>query len=123
MDWSGLHLQAIQPRSKPFLFHYATHNKLTLLNCSILETSRQIQDLQPGLIVDMSVDPTKDIRVEAYRAQTRHEIGQQDPLIVIGTPPCTVFSSMQNRPMQIMQRIQRISWSLNAFDKPKMKFL
>ena len=44
----------------------------------------------------MSVDPEKDMRVETYRTQTRHDIAIADPLIVLGAPPCTVFSSMQN---------------------------
>ena len=32
------------------------------------------QDLTPGLLVDMSVDPQMDMRVETYRTQTRHNI-------------------------------------------------
>ena len=44
----------------------------------------------------MSVDPEKDMRVETYRTQARHDIAMEDPLIVLGAPPCTVFSSMQN---------------------------
>ena len=54
------------------------------------------QDLNPGIIVDMSIDPQMDIRVESYRTQARHNIAMSDPLIVLGAPPCTVFSSMQN---------------------------
>ena len=54
------------------------------------------QDLNPGMIVDMSVDPQMDMRVETYRAQARHNIAISDPLIVLGAPPCTVFSSVQN---------------------------
>ena len=54
------------------------------------------QELNPGLIIDMSVDPEKDMRVDTYRVQARHDIGTEDPLIVIAAPPCTVFSSMQN---------------------------
>ena len=54
------------------------------------------QELNPGLIIDMSVDPEKDMRVEAYRVQARHDIGTEDPLIDIAAPPCKVFSSMQN---------------------------
>ena len=54
------------------------------------------QELNPGLIIDMSVDPEKDMRVDTYRVQARHDIGTQDPLIVIAAPPCTVFSAMQN---------------------------
>ena len=46
------------------------------------------QDLQPGLIVDIN---DRDMRGETYRAQTRHEIGQLDPMIVLGAPPCSVF--------------------------------
>ena len=49
------------------------------------------QDL--GLITEMNVDPEKDMRVETYRMQARHEIGVQDPMIVISAPPCTVFFS------------------------------
>ena len=29
------------------------------------------QDLQPGLIVDIDVDSTRDMRIQVYRAQTR----------------------------------------------------
>ena len=54
------------------------------------------QELNPGLIIDMSVDPEKDMRVDTYRVQARHDIGTEDPLKVIAAPPCTVFSSMQN---------------------------
>ena len=54
------------------------------------------QDLIPGMIIDMKVDPHMDMRVETYRTQTRHNIAKGDPLIVLGAPPCTVFSSMQN---------------------------
>ena len=54
------------------------------------------QELTPGVIIDMSVDPEKDLRVDTYRDQARHDISREDPLIVIGAPPCTVFSSMQN---------------------------
>ena len=54
------------------------------------------QDLNPGMIVDMSIDPQMDMRVETYRTQARHNIAMSDPLIVLGAPPCTVFSSMQN---------------------------
>ena len=54
------------------------------------------QELNPGLIIDMSVDPEKDMRVDTYRVQARHDIGTEDPLIVIAAPPCTVFSSMKN---------------------------
>ena len=54
------------------------------------------QDLTPGTIIDMSIDPEKDMRVETYRSQARHDIAREDPLIVLGAPPCTVFSSMQN---------------------------
>ena len=54
------------------------------------------QDLIPGTIIDMSIDPEKDMRVETYRTQARHDIAIADPLIVLGAPPCTVFSSMQN---------------------------
>ena len=54
------------------------------------------QDLNPGVIVDMNVDPEKDTRVDTYRVQARHDISKCDPLIVIAAPPCTVFSSMQN---------------------------
>ena len=54
------------------------------------------QDLLPGTIIDMSIDPEEDMRVETYRTQARHDIAIADPLIVLGAPPCTVFSSMQN---------------------------
>ena len=60
------------------------------------------QDLNPGLIIDMNVDPEKDMSVEAYRMYARHDIGAQDPMIVISAPPCTVFSAMQNINQNIM---------------------
>ena len=31
------------------------------------------QELNPGLIIDVSVNPEKDMRVDAYRVQARHE--------------------------------------------------
>ena len=55
-----------------------------------------MQELSPGIIIDMSVDPEKDMRVDTYRIQARHDIAKCDPLIVLAAPPCTVFSSMQN---------------------------
>ena len=39
----------------------------------------------------MSVDPEKDMRVDIYRVQARHDIGIDNPLIVLAAPPCTVF--------------------------------
>ena len=54
------------------------------------------QDLNPGMIIDMSIDPQMDMRVETYRTQARHNIATSDSLIVLGAPPCMVFSSMQN---------------------------
>ena len=38
------------------------------------------QDLIPGTIIDMSIDPEKDMRVENYRTQARHDIAIADPL-------------------------------------------
>ena len=52
--------------------------------------------IKSWVIIDMCVDPEKDMRVDTYRVQARHDIGTEDPLIVIAAPPCTVFSSMQN---------------------------
>ena len=49
------------------------------------------QELNPGLIIDMRVDAEKDMRVDTYRVKARHDIGTEDPLIVIAEPPCTVF--------------------------------
>ena len=54
------------------------------------------QDLNPSMIVDMSIDPPMEMRVETYRTQARENIAMSDPLIVLGAPPCTVFSSVQN---------------------------
>ena len=48
------------------------------------------QDLNPGMIIDMNIDPQMDMRVETYRTQARHNIAKSDPLIVLGAPPCTV---------------------------------
>ena len=60
-------------------------------------------DLTAGLVIDMSVDQEKDLRVEAYRAQAQHDMGRQDPMVVIGAPPCTVFSAMQKHQSEIPQ--------------------
>ena len=68
------------------------------------------QDLIPGMIYDMSVDPEKDMRVDTYRAQARHDIAKSDPVIVLPAPPCTVFSSMQN----INQKHHEASVSSNS---------
>ena len=40
--------------------------------------------------------PVIDLTRDSIRQQVRKDSNQEDPLIVLGAPPCTVFSPMQN---------------------------
>ena len=94
MDWDQVWstLTSDSVKAQTISIPQATTQQVDVLNLSsTLEISQQ-----PHKIFDIDVDPTKDMRIEAYRAQARYDIGKQDPTIVIGAPPCTVFSSMQN---------------------------
>ena len=52
--------------------------------------------LNAGTTYDVKVDPSLDLTRTSVQDQTRQSIAQEDPLILIGAPPCTVFSTMQN---------------------------
>ena len=49
-----------------------------------------------GGTYDVKVKPSIDLTRASLQEQTRLAIAQEDPLIVIAAPPCTVFSPMQN---------------------------
>ena len=44
------------------------------------------QELSPGIIVDISFDPEKDMRVDTYRVQARHNIAKVRSLDCSCTP-------------------------------------
>ena len=46
--------------------------------------------LNAGVTYDVKVNP--DLTRTGVQEQTRHSIAQEDPMILIGAPPCTVFS-------------------------------
>ena len=52
--------------------------------------------LNAGTTFDVKVDPSLDVARTSVQDQTRQSIAREDPLILIGAPPCTVFSTMQN---------------------------
>ena len=52
--------------------------------------------LNAGRTYDVKVDPSIDLTRTSVQEQTRLSIAQEDPMILIGAPPCTVFSPMQN---------------------------
>ena len=49
-----------------------------------------------GGTYDVKVNPSMDLTRSSVQEQTRLAIAREDPLILIGAPPCTVFSPMQN---------------------------
>jgi hypothetical protein len=56
--------------------------------------------LEPGLTFDLRMGrdgKSWDLRKEADRARARKLISQEKPFIVIGSPPCTDFSSWNTR--------------------------
>ena len=49
-----------------------------------------------GQTYDVKVNPAMDLTRATVQEQTRLSIAEEDPMILIGAPPCTVFSPMQN---------------------------
>ena len=49
-----------------------------------------------GGTYDVQVNPAIDLTRESVRHQVRKDIEREDPIILLGAPPCTVFSPMQN---------------------------
>ena len=52
--------------------------------------------LSAGTTCDVKVNPAMDLTRTSVQEQTRLSIAQEDPMILIGAPPCTTFSPMQN---------------------------
>ena len=49
-----------------------------------------------GGTYDVQFNPAIDLTRDSVRQQVRKDIEREDPLILLGAPPCTVFSPMQN---------------------------
>ena len=49
-----------------------------------------------GQTYDVKMNPALDLTRTTVQEQTRMSIAKEDPMILIGAPPCTVFSPMQN---------------------------
>ena len=49
-----------------------------------------------GGTYDVKANAAIDLTRSHVREQVRSDIGHEDPLVLIGAPPCTVFSPMQN---------------------------
>ena len=49
-----------------------------------------------GQTYDVKSNPALDLTRTTVQEQTRLSIAREDPMILIGAPPCTVFSPMQN---------------------------
>ena len=56
----------------------------------------QKANLVASATYDIQVNPAIDLTRDSIRQQSGKDISQEDPLTVIGAPPCTVFSPMQN---------------------------
>ena len=56
----------------------------------------QKSSLVAGGTYDVHGNPAIDLTRDSVREQVRKDIEMEDPLIVLGAPPCTVFSPMQN---------------------------
>ena len=56
----------------------------------------QKSSLVAGGTYDVRVNPAIDLTRDSVRQQVRKDIEREDPLILLGAPPCTVFSPMQN---------------------------
>ena len=56
----------------------------------------QERNLNAGSTYDIKIDPALDLTRPGVQETTRRNIHTGDPLIVIGDPPCTVLSPMQN---------------------------
>ena len=75
--------QAEQPIDFVELFHPANFKE-------------QKSNLVAGGTYDVQVNPAIDLTRESVRQQVREDIDREDPLMLLGAPPCTVFSPMQN---------------------------
>ena len=53
-------------------------------------------ELIAGTVIDCKVNPQLDLTSSQVRQEVALLIEKEDPLFLIGAPPCTVFSSMQN---------------------------
>ena len=53
-------------------------------------------ELTSGTVIDCKVNPQFDLTSSQVREEVSTLIEKEDPLFLIGAPPCTVFSSMQN---------------------------
>ena len=56
----------------------------------------QKSSLVAGGTYDVRVNPAIDLTRDSVRQQVRKDTEKEDPLILLGAPPCTVFSPMQN---------------------------
>ena len=56
----------------------------------------QKSSLVAGGTYDVHVNPAIDLTRDSVRQQVRKDIEGEDPLILLGAPPCTVLSPMQN---------------------------
>ena len=56
----------------------------------------QKSSLVAGGTYDVQVNPAIDLTRDSIWQQVRKDIERKDPLILLGAPPCTVFSLMQN---------------------------
>ena len=53
-------------------------------------------ELIAGTVIDCKINPHLDLTSSQVRQEVATLIEKEDPLFLIGAPPCTVFSSMQN---------------------------
>ena len=53
-------------------------------------------ELIAGTVIDCKINPQFDLTSSQVRQEVATLIEREDPLVLIGAPPCTVFSSMQN---------------------------
>ena len=56
----------------------------------------QRASLVAGATNDVQANPAINLTRDTIRQQVRKDIDQEDPLILLGAPPCTVFSPLQN---------------------------
>ena len=53
-------------------------------------------ELVAGTVIDCKINPQFDLTSSQVKQEVAVLIEKEDPLFLIGAPPCTVFSSMQN---------------------------
>ena len=58
--------------------------------------NEQKATLTAGGTYDVKVNPVIDLTRAPIKEQIRKGIEKEDPLVIQGAPPCTVFSPMQN---------------------------